>query len=437
MEPFWLGILGVVLLLALLALSVHVVVALGLVGFIGLALLTGFDSALAVLGNTMLYKTYNLQFVVIPLFVLMGTLASVGEVSRDTYSALSLWLNRVRGGLGMATVFGCTAFGTVCGSSMVTASVFAKVAVPQMRLYGYDKKLSYGLVSAAGNIGMLIPPSVLIMFYAMMANESPGSLLIAGISPGLLLLVTFCIGIWVIGRIKPALVGADHALPEVTWRQRITGIRLLAPLIVVASIVIAGVFTGFLSLTEASGGGAVVLFLYVVIFKRAFKNIGIALLDATSMTAMLLFIFISAGVFSKFLTMAGVTSVAVDWLLGLELSHTGLVIMISVIYLVMGCFLDGISMIAVTIPLVYPAVKLLGIDPIWFAMSAILAIHIGTITPPVGLNVYAVKGVAEADVGIEDIFAGVLPWFLLSLVALAFIIAFPILSTILPSMMVK
>ena len=170
MEPLWLGILSIVVLLVLLAAGVHIAVALGLLGFIGMLILTGPASALSVLANTLFYKVYNIIFLVIPMFVLIGMLASAGGISRDTYYAFSLWLNRVRGGLGMATVAGCTGFGTVCGSSLVTASVFAKVAVPEMRRYGYDKRLGYGLVSAAGNIGMLIPPSVLIIFYAIMTE---------------------------------------------------------------------------------------------------------------------------------------------------------------------------------------------------------------------------------------------------------------------------
>ena len=437
MEPLWLGILSIVVLLVLLAAGVRIAVALGLLGFIGMLILTGPASALSVLVNTLFYKVYNIIFLVIPMFVLIGMLASAGGISRDTYYAFSLWLNWVRGGLGIATVAGCTAFGTVCGSSLVTASVFAKVAVPEMRRYGYDKRLSYGLVSAAGNIGMLIPPSVLIIFYAIMTEESPGALLIAGLTPGILLLILFSLGLCVIGGIRPALVGGAAVLEKVTWRQRIVSVRLLWPLALVALILIVGVFTGYFSLTEAGAGGVAVVFLFTLITQRSFKNIIPALAEAAPIVAMIFFIFISATVFGKFLTLAGVASTVVNWVSGLGLSPTGMTIVMSVVYIVAGCLLDGISMIAISVPLIYPAVQLMGIDPIWYGMSVILAIHIGTITPPVGLNVYAVKGVADADVSLEDIFIGVIPWFLLSLVALAIIIAFPILSTTLPSMMIK
>jgi len=435
MEPLWLGALGVVTLLVLLAAGVHITVALGLLGFIGIAILTGPASALNLLATTLFYKVYNIIFLVIPLFVLIGMLASAGGISRDTYYALSLWLNRVRGGLGMATALACTGFGTICGSSIVTASVFAKVAVPEMRKYGYGKKLSYGLVSAAGSIGMLIPPSVLIMFYSIMTEESPGKLLIAGLSPGILLLIVFSAGLWVIGRIRPASVGTGSAMTGVTWRQRVVNLRLLWPMGMVALIIIVGVFSGFFSLTEASAGGVAVVFLFILISQRSFKNVTPALAEAVPITAMIFFIFIGATLFGRFLTLAGVAAALVDWVVGLELSHMGVVILMSAIYLLLGCFLDGISMIAITTPLIYPAIKLMGIEPIWYAMCVILAIHVGLVTPPVGLNVFAVKGVAEADVSLEDIFIGALPFFAMMVVALAIIIAFPVLSQFLPSLM--
>ena len=435
MEPFWLGILGIGTVLVLLAAGVHIAVTLGLVGFVGMALIVGVEPALSILTTTTFYKVYNVMFLVLILFILVGVLAATGGISRDTYHALSLWLNRVRGGLGMATVASCTAFGTICGSSLVTASVFARVSAPEMRRYGYDKRLTYGLISAAGNIGMLIPPSVLIIFYSIIAEESPGKLLIAGLTPGILLLIVFCLGLWAIGRIRPALVGS--LVPGVTWRQRIVSLRLLWPLTLVATILIVGVSTGVLAVTEAGGAGVAVVFLFTVITQRSLKPIMPGLAEAASISVMIFFIFISAGVFARFLALSGVAPALLKWVVGLGLSHLGMVIVMSVIYIMLGCVLDGISMIAITVPLIYPAVQAMGIDPIWYGMSIILAIHIGTITPPVGLNVYAVKGVGEADVSLEDIFIGVVPWFLLSLVALAIIIAFPILSTTLPDMMVK
>lgn len=435
MEAVWIGILGIVITLVLLAVGVHIALALGIVGFIGIALITGFNGAILLLTTTTFYSGFRFELIVLPLFILVGLLAATGGISRDTYHALSLWLNRVRGGLGMATVASCTAFGTVCGSSLVTASVFAKASAPEMRRFGYDKRLTYGLIAAAGNIGMLIPPSVVIVVYGILTEESIGKLLIGGLTPGILLFILFCMGIWVIGRIKPALLGG--VAPEVTWRQRFAALPLLWPIILVGTIIIGGVFLGWFSATEAGAIAVVVIFILVLFSQRSIKPVVSAVTEAACISAMIFFLFIGATMFARLLMLAGIAPALLEWVIGLELSPVGMTIIMSAVYIVMGTLLDAISMIAVTVPIVYPTIRLMGIDPIWYGISVILAIHVGTITPPVGLNVYAVKGVAEADVSLEDIFIGVTPWFLLMLVALAIVIAFPVLSTTLPDMMIK
>jgi len=434
-EPLWVGIAGIVIALALLACGVHIAIALGFIGFIGCALIAGFNGAVIFLTTGALYSCHRLELIVLPLFVLVGLLAATGGVSRDTYHALSLWLNRLRGGLGMATVASCTAFGTVCGSSLVTASVFAKASAPEMRRFGYDKRLTYGLISAAGNIGMLIPPSVVIVVYGILTEESIGKLLIGGLTPGILLFIVFCIGLWAIGRIRPALLGG--AVPGVTWRQRFASLPLLWPILVIGTIIIGGVFAGICDPNEAGAIAVVVLFLLVVVTQRSLKPVVAAVTEAACISAMIFVLFIGATMFARLLLLSGIAPSLLEWVISLELSDVGMTIIMSAVYIVMGCLLDAISMIAVTVPVVYPTIRLMGIDPIWYGISVILAIHIGTITPPVGLNVYAVKGVAEADVSLEDIFIGVAPWFVLMVVALAIVIAFPVLSTTLPGMMIK
>jgi len=427
MDPMLIGIIGIVLLLVLLAAGVHIAIALGFVGFIGLSFIAGFTPAVSILINTCFYKVYNIMFLVLIAFITVGVLAAAGGISRDTYYALSLWLNRVRGGLAIATVASCTAFGVVCGSSIVTAAVFARASAPEMRSYGYDKRIVYGLISAAGNIGMLIPPSILIIFYAILTEESPGKLLMAGLAPGLLLFVLFSLGILMIARVKPQLIG-QPITSKITWRQRFVSLRLLWPIIVVALIMILGVATGILAVSEAGAAGVLIVFFFVLITQRSWKVISSGLAESVSISAMIFLIFIGAGVFARFLTLTGVAPAVLNWIVSLGLSQYGFIIMMSIIYLIMGCFLDGISMLAITTPLVYPVVESMGVDPIWYAMSVILAIHIGLITPPVGLNVFAVKGVAEADVSLEEIFLGTAPFFFLSLVALVIIIAFPQIS---------
>ena len=436
MEPLWVGILGLVILLVFIAAGVHISLSLVAVGLLGVILLTGINQAFDFLVMTTFHRVFRAEFAIIPLFVLVGLVAALGGLSKDTYHALSLWLNRVRGGLGIATVGGCTAFGTVSGSSLVTATVFAKAAAPDMRQMGYDKRLTYGLVSAAGAIGMLIPPSVLIIVYSILTEESPGRLLIGGITPGLLLFIVFSLGIWVIGHIKPSAVGFTGAVKEITWRQRIVGLRLMWPMVLVGTILILGVFFGFFSVHEAGAFAVTVVTIVVLVSRRSLRGIAQALADTAGITAMIFFIFIGATMFARFLMLSGIAPIALNFIIGLELSPVGIVIVMCFVYLVLGCFLDSISTLAVTIPVIYPIILTMGIDPIWYGMSVILAIEVGLITPPVGLNVYAVKGVAETDVKLEDIFIGAFPFFLMMLVALAIVIAFPFLSTTLPAMMI-
>lgn len=436
MDPLLIGIVGVAIVLILIAIGVPIALSFVVLGFTGISLIVGFDAARVFLITTAYYKVANIAFVVVPLFVLVGLIAATGGISRDTYYALSLWLNRVRGGLGMATVLGCTAFGTVSGSSLVTASVFARASVPDLRRMGYDKRLAYGLVAAAGNIGMLIPPSIVIVIYGILTEESVGKLLIAGITPGLLLTITFCLGLYLVGRIKPEMVGYG-TVREVTWRQRLVGLKLLWPIATCAAIIIGGVFGGWFSPTEAGAGAVAVLFFFVLISQRSLKALAPGFAEAAAISAMIFFIFIGAGMFARFLMLTGLAPLMLDFIIGLNLSPVLFVIVMSVVYLILGCLLDAVSMMGVTIPIIYPIVRAMGIDPIWYGISVILAIHIGTVTPPVGLNVYAVKGVAEADVTLEDIFIGVWPWFLWMLLSLAIVIAFPFLSTTLPNIMLK
>ena len=434
MEPIWIGVLGLIVLGICIIAGVHISLALTLVGFLGVILLSNLDIATALLISTTFYRVYRAEFAVVPLFILVGLVAALGGISKDTYEALSLWFNRVRGGLAIATVAGCTAFGTVSGSSLVTASVFAKAAAPDMRQMGYEKRLVYGMVSAAGSIGMLIPPSVLIIIYSILTEESPGKLLIAGIAPGILLFFAFSIGIMVIGYINPAKVGRTRA--GVTWRQRFVSLRLMWPMALVATILIMGVFFGFFSVHEAAAFAVAVVCIVVLVSRRTLSGIMTALVETASITAMVFFIFIGATMFSRFLMLSGVAPIVLNFIIGMDLSTLGFVIVMCFLYLILGCFLDSISCLAVTIPIIYPIVLAMGIDPIWYAMCVILAIEAGLVTPPVGLNVYAVKGVAEADVTLEDCFIGALPFFLMMVISVGILIAFPVLSTTLPALMI-
>lgn len=433
MEPLFVGIIGMVALVALVIYGVHIAVTLGAVGFIGLVLILGINKAIPITYTVLYSNIATFDFAVIPLFVLMGMLATSVGVSTATYETLSLWLGKIRGGLGMATVWACAAFGTLNGSAIVTASVFARASSPEMRRNGYDKSIAYGLVSASGNIGQLIPPSVLIVIYGALSGDSIGRLLMAGISPGLALGVLFCLTIYIIAVVRPDLVPRDNK--ETTWKERFISLKNFIPVALVALIIIGGIFSGIFSSSEAGAIGCVVFFIYALIFKAPMSAIKKGIMETVLTCGMIFILLAGAGIFAKFLTVSGIAGV----LTGLATNYTVppivFMLIVMVILIFLGCFLDAISIMSITLPMLLPTVKVLGIDPIQFAMVFIIAQHCGGLTPPVGACVFTVKAVAEPDVTIGDIFMGALPFLIAMIVACLIYILFPSLSTFIPNLM--
>jgi tripartite ATP-independent transporter DctM subunit len=438
MDPFAVGIVGVFIAIVLLAIGVHIALALGAVGLFGMMFIIGFDQA-SWQATALIYNSVAAQsFIVIPLFVFMGLLAGVGGLSQKIYEVLRMWMGGLRGGLGIATVFSCTAFGVCTGSSLVTAAVFSKVSAPEMRRHGYDKKIAYGICAAGGSIGMLIPPSILLVIYGIISQESVGRLLIAGIAPGVILALAFSLGILVIGMIKPVWFGTE-VHQRVGWVEKIVGLTSIWPIIFVGVLVIGGIFGGFFSPTEAAAFGAAALLILTMIFTKPGKRWQLlkgCIYESIVINAMVFFILFGAGIFARFLMFAGITPNVLSIVTSADFSNYTFVIVMAAIYLVMGCFIDSISMLSITLPILTPVIHKMGINPIWFAMVTVTAIECGLVTPPVGLNVYATHGAAEKDVSLEDVFRGSAPFFFMMLAALAVIIAFPWLSTILPNLMI-
>ena len=435
MDPLTIGILGIICLLVFLALGVHIGVALGFVGFLGSSLIVGLDASMWGSVNAMYYKLASFELITVPLFVLMGYLASAGELSTNIFSTLRQWIGNIRGGLGIATVFSCTIFGTICGSSLVTASVFSMVAAPQMRLQGYDKRLAYGICASSGLIGMLIPPSILMVVYGYLSGVSVGKLLVGGIYPGLLLTLLYSLTILFLVRLRPELIGSVP-LPQITLWEKIRNLVKLWPILIVAFVFFVGIFGGIFNPTEAAAVATFVILALLFYLKRGQggKLLWFSIKDTGRTSAMIFLIMGSASIFSQFLVLSGITESVAEFIISLNLSRLTFVIIILIIYLIMGCFLDSISMLSITIPLFNPVLPKMGIDPFWYAMVVIMAIEIGMITPPVGLCVYGAKAVAEPDVALEDIFAGMMPFFWASLAALVIMVAFPKLSLILPAL---
>jgi len=442
MDPYMLGLMAVIFLFLLLALGVHIGVALALVGFIGCAIITNFNQAISLSVTALYHKISTPALITLPLFVLMGYLASGGGISRNLYDSLSLWLGRVRGGLGIATTFGCTAFGTVCGSSLVTTAVFAKICAPEMRRYGYDKRVAYGICASAGSIGMLIPPSILAIVYAMLTGVSLGKVLMAGVAPGLLWAGFFSLVIVLTGRLRPSMVPLSP-VASVTWGVRMKSLILWWPIILVAGVTFGGIYGGVFTPSEAAAVAAFILILVYVFIRIAVKKgnkrregwneMHSILTDTATTSAMVFFVMGCATIFSNFIVLSGLTTQISNFVAAWSLSKLGLVLLFAIIYLILGCFLDSISMLCITVPVFNPIIEAAGIDPLWYATIVITSIEIGLITPPFGLNLFAAKGVAEPDVSLEDIVSGILPFLAAEWLSLVLLFAFPRISTFLPS----
>jgi C4-dicarboxylate transporter, DctM subunit len=433
----------------LLVMGLHIGFALMAAGIVGLTVVVGaFNPAMTSVVSAFYHKVSMPALVTVPLFVLMGYLASGGGISRQIYESLSLWLGRFRSGLGVATVLACTAFGTVCGSSLVTAAVFARISAPEMRRCGYDKRLAYGICASAGAIGMLIPPSILAIVYGILSGESIGKLLMAGVAPGLLLTIAFsCQIIFYYAKFRPEMlnVGGRGECKKATLKEQLASLKHWWSVVVVAVIIFGGLYGGVFSPSE---GSAVAAFTLLVIYlglgyhnrhkpresgQTMKEELASIFTDTAVTSAMIFFVMGGATVFSNFITLTGVTAKISMFLTGSGMSNFHVVLMLMVIIGVLGCFLDSTSILCVTIPVFNPIIKSLGIDPIWYATCVIMATEIGLITPPFGLNMFATKGAAEPDVTMEDVFAGSMSFFAAMVVVLLLLLFVPEVATFLPN----
>lgn len=441
MDPLTVSFIGPALMLLLLLLGVHIGFSLLISGFIGLlVILHGFQPAIKLVVSAFYYRISLALLVVLPLFVLMGYLASAGGISTNIYNSLGLWLRKFRSGLGIATVVACTAFGTVCGSSLVTAAVFTKISAPEMRRCGYEKRLAYGICASAGAIGMLIPPSILAVVYGMLSGVPISKVLMAGVAPGLLLTFGFSALIIIIGKIRPTALGDVSALPSVTWRQRLVSLKDWWSVVIVAVCIFGGIYGGVFSPTEASAFAAfALLVVYFFISLRSKsrrkgirKELSSIFSETATTSAMIFLICGGAAVFSDYVALTGITKKVSVMITNAGLSAFSVVLLIMGILLILGCFLDSMSILCLTVPVFNPIINDLGVDPIWYATVVILAIECGLLTPPFGLNVFAAKAVAEPDVKLEDVFGGSYLFLIIMLLTLALLLAVPRISTFLP-----
>ncbi len=431
MTPVQTGIVGCIMLLVCLAASMPVAFAMALVGLVGFALLVTPLAALSMV-TTDLFETFSsYSLTVIPLFVFMGQVSFHVGISRRLFDAAYQWLGALPGGLAMATVGACTAFGAICGSGPATAATMASVALPEMRRYKYSMELGSGAVAAGGSLGMLIPPSVVFIVYAIMTEQSIGRLFIAGILPGLLIAVLFCVTIYINCKRRPELGPAG---PKTSWRAKIVSLAGVGETLLLFLVVMGGMFGGFFTPTEAAAVGAAgSLIIAAARRKLTWKIVSRSLIETTRTSCMVMIIVAGAVMFGRFLAVTRIPFELANWLGGLPLPGAVIVCFIILFYLLAGCFVDALALILLTIPIFYPVITNLGYDPIWFGVIIVVVTQMGVISPPVGVNVYVVSGI-ERDIPLTTIFKGAMPFLLTLLIAAAILVVFPQISLFLPSL---
>ena len=431
MTPVQIGILGCVLLFIMLASGMPVAFVMAVVGFVGFAIVVSPSAALSLV-TIDLYDTFSsYSLTVIPLFVFMGQIAFHAGISRRLFNTAYHWLGPLPGGLAMATVGACTAFGAICGSGPATAATMASVALPEMKRYNYSMELGCGAVAAGGSLGMLIPPSVVFIVYAIMTEQSVGKLFIAGIVPGLLIATLFCLTIYLNCRLHPHLGPAG---PSLSWSKKFASLSGVAETLILFVLVMGGMFMGYFTPTEAAAIGAAGS-LIIALFKKqlTWKTIRRSLQQTIRTSCMVMIIVAGAVIFGHFLAVTRIPFELASWLAGLPLPGWVIMGIIIMFYLVVGCFVDALALILLTIPIFYPVVTGLNYNPIWFGVIIVVVTQMGVISPPVGICVYVVNGIAR-DVPLQTIFKGALPFLAALILAAIILVAFPQLSLFLPSL---
>ena len=426
------AILGFFALFALMLLRVPVGMAMGLVGVTGYAWIVGPGPALKLVGQTSMRTVTDYTFGVIPMFMLMGALVSVSGVSRELFKAANSMIGHLRGGLGVATVLACGGFAAICGSSVATAATFSAVAYPEMRRFNYPQSFSTGVIAAGGTLGAMLPPSTVLAVYAILTQQDIGKLFMAGIVPGLLAMGMYVLTIMLIVKLRPEWLPGGQPRP---WKERVADLRNVWAPLVLFVFVIGGLYGGFFTPTEAGGVGASGAFLLGLLRRKLDgPKIRQALLSATRTAAAVFTVLIGALLFGYFLTITQSPQKLTEFLTGLGIGRYGVLALIMIMYLVLGCLMDAMAMIILTVPIIFPVVVHLGFDPIWFGIIIVMTVELGLIHPPVGMNVFVIKSVVK-DVSFTTIFKGVLPFILTDIVRLVILIAFPVIALWLPTKM--
>lgn len=437
MTPLEVGLISVVFLFAAILMGIHIGVSLAAISVVGLWCITGdFSVSIRLLGTTAYGGVMEYVFASLPMFILMGSLSSVSGASKELYDSANILFARVRGGLGITTVIANAIFAAITGASVASAAVFSKVAYPEMRRLGYDRRFALGTVAGSSILGMLIPPSGLMIIYGILTEEAIGRLFMAGVLPGILLSIVYSIGIYLIVLIRPQLGGKRPDLESLNWGSIARMICKPWGVVALVCLVLGGMYLGFFTPTEAGAIGSFGAFVLALIKRKLNRAIlWTTLLETGYITASIFLLLITAQMYSQMLTISGLAAKSGEFIASLSLPPIMIILMFVLVFLALGTILDSTSILLVCIPLMIPSVKILGFDMIWFGIVAVVAVEIGLVTPPFGMVVFAMKSVLMDEATIEDIFAGSIPFLIMMGFVLILLMIFPWISTWLPSHM--
>lgn len=439
MSPEIIGVIAIIVLFAALAAGMQIGIAMAVVGFAGFGVIVNFSAALGMLKTVPYTTAASYTMGVVPLFILMGQMAYYSKLSNDAYYAIYKWLGHLPGGLAIATIGGSAIFAAICGSSTAAAGTMTVVALPQMDKYRYHPSLSLGSIAAGGTLGILIPPSVALIIYGIISEQSISRLFIAGIIPGIVLSLLFCITIYFWARLRPSIGPRG---PRFGWRERLAGVRHVWEVAILAFAVLGGIWGGVFSPTEAGGIGACGAFL--IALKRRQLNLKrtlSALRETIKISGMIFTILIGAMIFNYFLSVSRLPMAVADLLSRLPFSPMGILITILFVYIILGCAMDTLAMTVLTLPIFLPLITNLGFDLIWFGVIFTVICEMALITPPIGLNVFIVGGMVKSrvtttkEIQFSTIFRGVVPFIIAMLICVIILLVFPQISLFLPNTM--
>lgn len=430
-DPFLVGLICIGLLFVLVFAGVRVVFAAAISGMLGLVELLGWGPAAGIVGTIPHSKSASYELSVLPLFIFIGFLAFHAGLTQQLFDAARKWLGWLPGGLAVATVMATAGFAAVSGASTATSAVFARVAIPEMLKFGYDRKLAAGVVAAGGTLASLIPPSAILVIYAIIVEESVGALLLAGFLPGFLSAIVYGLIIIIWARRHPEQA---PAVPGSTWSERWRSLPGVSPIFLVVAIIMVSMFTGVATPTEAGALGASVVFILALLRGTRYKTISAALLESAKLTAMIFSLIWGVMIFVRLLGFSGLPEAFTAWITSIDAPPIVIMICILLGYALLGMFMDAIGMMILTLPVVYPAVMALGYDSVWFGIIVVKMAEVCLITPPIGLNCFVVNGV-RPDIPLGDVFRGIALFFVADVVTIILLLVFPEIVTILPSLM--